>query len=75
MKRQYWPGLLVIIIVMGLFSIFKRDKDIREEELPWHNLPSVFEHIQSHLDPRGKLSEAGYSLPDEESEGYNIAFG
>lgn len=51
---------------MGLFSIFKRDKDIREEELPWHNLPSVFEHIQSHLDPRGKLSEAGYSLPDEE---------
>ena len=65
MKKQVWIGIFAIIIAMGLFSIFRRDKDIKEEELPWHNLPSIFGHIQSNLDSEGKLTEAGYNLPDE----------
>jgi hypothetical protein len=51
---------------MGLISIFEKKKDIKGEELPWHNLPSIFEYIKSNLDIEGKLTEAGNKLPDEE---------
>ncbi len=51
---------------MGLFSIFNQDKDVKEEELPWYNLPSIFEHVISNLDNQGKLTEKGNNLPDEE---------
>jgi hypothetical protein len=67
MKKQYRIELLTIIIAMGLFSIFfNRGKDVKGEELPWHNLPSIFEHIRLNIDSEGKLTEAGNTLLDEE---------
>jgi hypothetical protein len=32
---------------------------------PWHNRPSIFTHIQTHLDEEGRLTKDGYELPDE----------
>jgi hypothetical protein len=32
---------------------------------PWHNRPSIFNHIQTHLDEEGRLTKDGYELPDE----------
>lgn len=59
---------------MGLFSIFNKNKDIKEEELPWFHLSSILGHIESNLDKEGKLTEAGNQLPDEERryKGENI---
>jgi hypothetical protein len=34
-------------------------------KLPWHNRPSIFTHIQTHLDEAGRLTKDGYELPDE----------
>jgi len=64
--KQYLIGLISVIIAMGLFSIFRTNKDIKTEELPWHNLPSIFGYIKSNLDDEGKLTEQGYNLPDDE---------
>jgi hypothetical protein len=38
-----------------------------EPDVPWLHTPSIYAHIESHLDPAtGKLREEGISLPDEE---------
>lgn len=66
MKKEYWIGIITFIIAMGLFSIFNQDKDVKEKDLPWYNLSSILDYIQSSLDSDGKLSEKGNTLPDEE---------
>lgn len=35
-------------------------------ELPWHNRPSIFAHINSHVDEQGRLTKEGIKLPDDE---------
>ena len=66
MKKQYWFGIITLIVVMGFFPIFNHDKDIKEEELPWYNLTSIFGYMESNLDKEGKLTVKGNRLPDEE---------
>ena len=51
---------------MGLFSIFGQGKKVHEQELPWYNLPSIFDHVQSNLGSDGRLTGPGNNLPDEE---------
>ena len=47
-------------------SDFKGKNNYKEEELPWYNKPSIYEHVKSNLDSNGKLTADGYWLPDEE---------
>ncbi len=44
--------------------------------LPWHKRPSLFSHIQNHLDENGQLTKEGRELPDEErvNEGKPLRF-
>ncbi len=51
---------------MSFFSIFGGNDDIKDDSLPWYNLPSVFEYIKANLDSDGNLSKEGNKLPDEE---------
>jgi hypothetical protein len=66
MKKKYWIGIVILISAMGIFSMFNQEKELSEEELPWYNLPSISEHIDSNLDDNGKLTEEGNKLPDDE---------
>jgi hypothetical protein len=51
---------------MGLFSRFKKDRQYKEEELPWHGLPSIYSHLAENIGEDGKLKESALGLPDEE---------
>ncbi|MEM0997850.1 MAG: hypothetical protein AAGN35_12240 [Bacteroidota bacterium] len=51
---------------MGLFSKFRKDRQYKEEELPWYGLRSIYGHLSDHVGEDGKLTEAAMNLPDEE---------
>lgn len=51
---------------MKLFSMFKQNQDVKPQELPWNNRPSIFGHIQSNLESSGRLAASACNLPDEE---------
>ncbi|HEX2682622.1 MAG TPA: hypothetical protein VHL77_01740, partial [Ferruginibacter sp.] len=50
---------------MKLFPIFKQRQDLKPQELPWNNRPSIFGHIHSNLESSGRLAASAYDLPDE----------
>lgn len=52
--------------MMKLFSIFKQNQDVKPQELPWNNRPSIFGHIQATLENSGRLAASARNLPDEE---------
>jgi hypothetical protein len=51
---------------MKLFSIFKQNQDVKPEDLPWNNQPSIFSHIQVNLESSGRLAASAHPLPDDE---------
>lgn len=51
---------------MKLFSIFKQSKDVKAQDLPWNNRPSIFGHIHANLESSGRLAASASDLPDEE---------
>ncbi len=56
----------LLLIVMGLFSLFTRGDSLKEENLPWYNRPSIYSFISSNLDSSGILNESADILPDDE---------
>lgn len=49
----------------NFFSVFNPKRDSRA--LPWQRTPSIYAHIQAHLNPiTGRLKPEGIKLPDDE---------
>ena len=54
--------LIIGIIIMSLFSCSEKEN----EDTPWKDYPSIFEHISANINSIGKLTEKGDKLPDED---------
>jgi hypothetical protein len=50
-----------------LFGSGPNDDDDHPQAMPWDEHPSIYEHVQSHIDPaKCGLTEGGETLPDEQ---------
>ena len=54
--------LIIGIITMSLFSCSEKEN----EDTPWKDYPSIFNHINANINSIGKLTENGNELPDED---------
>jgi hypothetical protein len=65
MKKSTIFTLLILVLLMGIISFFKSQKDAKTNT-PWGEYPSIYSHINDNLNLSGALNDVGEKLPDDE---------